>query len=73
MHFSYGGFWAPLCLLLVSVVLILYRKIYVELVSAIPLNGATYTAMINTSRCTCFVLSTSHFVFLFGKHWFGTQ
>jgi hypothetical protein len=27
----------------------LFRQIYIELVSAIPINGATYTAMINTS------------------------
>jgi amino acid transporter len=45
----YAGYWAPLCLMLVSAVLVLFRQVYIEVVSALPINGATYTAMVNTS------------------------
>ena len=34
-----AGKWAPLALLIVAAVLFLYRKIYAEVVGALPLNG----------------------------------
>lgn len=46
---SYAGFFAPLCLLLVDLLLYLYRSIYSEVGSAIALNGASYTLLLNTT------------------------
>ena len=45
----YGGRWGPLALLLVAGVLYLYRSIYSEVVGALPLNGGTYNALLNTT------------------------
>jgi len=45
----YSGIWAPLVLLLVGAVLYLYRGIYAEVVSALPLNGGAYNALLNTT------------------------
>jgi hypothetical protein len=36
-------------LLFVAVVLFLFRKIYGEVVGAIPLNGGAYNVLLNTS------------------------
>ena len=49
---QYAGFYAPLCLLLVSLTLLAYRSCYVEVVTALPLNWGSYTAMLNTSSKT---------------------
>jgi len=59
---SYAGMWAPICLLLVSLLLFLFRvgfkgmkhltlfqSIYAEVGSAITLNGASYTLLLNTT------------------------
>lgn len=46
---SYAGFFAPLCLLLVDLLLYLYKSIYSEVGSAIALNGASYTLLLNTT------------------------
>eukprot|EP01135_Chromosphaera_perkinsii_P004756 Nk52_evm28s295 gene=Nk52_evmTU28s295 len=48
----YSGKWAPISLILVAVTLYLFRKIYEEAIGAIPLNGATYTVLLNTSTKT---------------------
>ena len=40
---------APLALLLVAVLLYLFRKIYAEVVGALPLNGGAYNALLNTT------------------------
>ncbi len=44
-----AGKWAPLALLIVAGVLFLYRKIYAEVVGALPLNGGAYNALLNTT------------------------
>jgi amino acid transporter len=45
----YGGRWGPLALVVVAAVLYLYRAIYAEVVGALPLNGGTYNALLNTT------------------------
>jgi amino acid transporter len=44
-----AGFWAPFALLLVAFILYLFRKIYHEVVGALPLNGGAYNALLNTT------------------------
>ena len=44
-----GGKWAWLVLVLVAAVLYLFRKIYGEVVGALPLNGGAYNALLNTT------------------------
>ena len=44
-----AGKWAPLALLMVGGVLYLFRKIYEEVVGALPLNGGAYNALLNTT------------------------
>ena len=49
----YAGVLAPLVLLLVGVVLYLYKKVYTEVVEALPLNGGAYNCLLNsTSKLT---------------------
>ncbi len=48
----YAGQYAWITLLLVSVVLFLYRKIYGEAVGALPLNGGAYNILLNTTSKT---------------------
>jgi amino acid transporter len=43
----YAGVLAPVVLLMVVGVLYLYKKIYTEVVEALPLNGGTYNALLN--------------------------
>lgn len=45
----FAGQYAWITLLMVSVVLYLFRKIYGEVVGALPLNGGTYNALLNTT------------------------
>ena len=45
----YAGQYAWLALLIVAVVLFLFRKIYGEVVGALPLNGGAYNALLNTT------------------------
>jgi amino acid transporter len=44
-----AGKWAWLVLLFVAGVLYLFRKIYSEVVGALPLNGGAYNALLNTT------------------------
>ena len=44
-----AGQYAWVTLLIVSVVLFLFRKIYGEVVGALPLNGGAYNALLNTT------------------------
>ncbi|RYZ77700.1 MAG: APC family permease [Proteobacteria bacterium] len=44
-----AGVMAPFALLLVSFTLFLFRKIYAEVGSALPMNGGTYTLLLNTT------------------------
>jgi amino acid transporter len=49
----YAGVLAPIVLLLVGGVLYLYKKVYTEVVEALPLNGGTYNCLLNsTSKLT---------------------
>jgi amino acid transporter len=43
----FAGVLAPLILLLVGLVLYLYKKVYTEVVEALPLNGGTYNCLLN--------------------------
>ena len=43
----FAGALAPLILLLVGLVLYLYKKVYTEVVEALPLNGGTYNCLLN--------------------------
>ncbi len=45
-----AGVLAPLVLLIVAGVLYLYRRVYAEVGSALPLNGGTYTVLLNTTN-----------------------
>jgi amino acid transporter len=46
---AYAGKLAPLSLLLVSVMLYFFRFVYGEVVTAMPMNGGSYTALNNTT------------------------
>jgi amino acid transporter len=46
---GFAGIYAPIALLLVAVVLYLFRKIYAEVGSALPLNGGAYNVLLNTT------------------------
>jgi amino acid transporter len=45
----FAGWLAPFCLLGVAGLLYLYRKIYGEVVGALPLNGGAYNALLNST------------------------
>lgn len=45
----WAGQYAWITLLIVSVVLFLFRRIYGEVVGALPLNGGAYNALLNTT------------------------
>jgi amino acid transporter len=45
----YAGQYAFIALLIVSAVLFLFRKIYGEVVGALPLNGGAYNVLLNTT------------------------
>lgn len=46
---AFAGQYAWITLLIVSVVLFLFRRIYGEVVGALPLNGGAYNALLNTT------------------------
>jgi len=46
---AYAGALAPMCLVLVAGLLYLYRRIYGEVVGALPLNGGAYNALLNST------------------------
>ncbi|HZK12902.1 MAG TPA: APC family permease, partial [Desulfobaccales bacterium] len=46
----YAHALAPLALLIVGGILYLYRKIYTEVVEALPLNGGAYNCLLNSTR-----------------------
>lgn len=45
----YVGALAPIVLLVVALILYLYRKIYMEVVEALPLNGGAYNCLLNST------------------------
>lgn len=49
---AYAGQYAWITLLIVSLVLFLFRRIYGEVVGALPLNGGAYNALLNTTSKT---------------------
>ena len=46
----HAGRYAPIALGIVAGVLYLFRKVYAEVGSALPLNGGTYTVLLNTTN-----------------------
>jgi amino acid transporter len=44
-----GGKFAPISLLIVALVLYLFRGVYTEVGSALPMNGGSYTCLLNTT------------------------
>eukprot|EP00762_Andalucia_godoyi_P005020 ANDGO_01434.mRNA.1 hypothetical protein DICPUDRAFT_55909 len=44
-----AGVWAPVSLGLVAALLYLFRSVYGEVGTALPLNGGTYTCLLNTT------------------------
>ena len=46
---AFGGVLAPVCILLVICLLFLFRSIYGEVGSALPLNGGAYNVLLNTT------------------------
>jgi amino acid transporter len=46
----YAGQYAWISLLMVAGILFLFRKVYGEVVGAIPLNGGAYNALLNTTK-----------------------
>ncbi|MBI1226977.1 MAG: amino acid permease [Bacteroidetes bacterium] len=55
----YARQYAWLALLIVAGVLFLFRKIYGEVVGALPLNGGAYNALLNTTRKSTASLAAS--------------
>ncbi len=49
LSIAFSGQYAWITLLIVSLVLFLFRKIYGEVVGALPLNGGAYNALLNTT------------------------
>jgi amino acid transporter len=47
---AYAGQYAWISLLIVAATLFLFRKIYGEVVGALPLNGGAYNALLNTTK-----------------------
>lgn len=45
----FAGVYAPIVLLCVGVVLLLYRAVYREVVEALPVNGGAYNALLNSA------------------------
>ncbi len=55
----FAGIYAPVVLLLVGFVLLLYRQVYREVVEALPVNGGAYNALLNsTSKIAASVAGT---------------
>lgn len=55
----YAGQYAWISLLIVAVVLFFFRKIYGEVVGALPLNGGAYNALLNTTKKSTASLAAS--------------
>ncbi|MEO5787662.1 MAG: APC family permease [Gelidibacter sp.] len=55
----YAGQYAWISLLMVAAVLFFYRKIYGEVVGALPLNGGAYNALLNTTKKSTASLAAS--------------
>jgi amino acid transporter len=64
--FLQAGWLTPVCLLCVAVLLYLFRFVYSEVGSALPINGGTYTSLLHTTSkglaATAAVLSLLSYV-----------
>ena len=49
LSIGFAGQYAWITLVIVAFVLFLFRKIYGEVVGALPLNGGAYNALLNTT------------------------
>ncbi len=59
LSIGFAGQYAWITLLIVALVLFFYRKIYGEVVGALPLNGGAYNALLNTtSKSTASLAAT---------------
>lgn len=45
----FAGIWAPLIFVAIAGVLFLYKKVYTEVVEALPLNGGAYNGLLNAT------------------------
>ena len=45
----FAGVLAPVVLLMIAFLLYLYKKVYTEVVEALPLNGGTYNCLLNST------------------------
>jgi len=68
----YAGQYAWVALLMVAFVLFLFRKIYGEVVGALPLNGGAYNALLNTTSKSMASLAASTSA-LFSGTYFTTR
>ncbi|MCA9390068.1 APC family permease [candidate division WWE3 bacterium] len=48
----FSGIYAPIVLLIVSIVLFLYKAVYTEVVEALPINGGAYNCLLNGTSKT---------------------
>ncbi len=48
----FSGVYAPLILLLIGFILYLYKKVYTEVVEALPVNGGAYNCLLNGTSKT---------------------
>ncbi|WP_179022190.1 APC family permease [Winogradskyella forsetii] len=55
----YAGQYAWISLLMVAIVLFFFRRIYGEVVGALPLNGGAYNALLNTTKKSTASLAAS--------------
>jgi len=45
----FAGIWAPIIFVLIALVLFFYKKVYIEVVEALPLNGGAYNCLLNAT------------------------
>lgn len=48
----FAGVYAPLVLAFIGVILYLYKKVYIEVVEALPINGGAYNCLLNGTSKT---------------------
>lgn len=48
----FAGVWAPIVMLLIGGVLVLYKLVYTEVVEALPINGGAYNCLLNGTSKT---------------------
>ncbi len=59
----FAGIYAPLILLGIGIVLFLYKKVYTEVVEALPVNGGAYNCLLNgTSKTVAAVAGVMTFL-----------